>query len=424
MRSNVQQRPTTTQAEEMGLGPKKTLLVIVTVVGCIAVLFPKIFYPMITGPATIKQDPNRLPPNLQKQERPPHFKDVIHPGLQERGRAIHPLPTVPIIERPGRPGGLPSNIERRPGSPMVPGQPGPNLRAASFQAQNQQQQKAASSSIIMPLYTFGIVAFFVFTIAKILLKKTKPEVKGAMQSDPNFVEKVFKQAVPQEPKKKLGWKDHNAIYTAIQGIIDATNNQLSEIERECAEKNVEHISNNNNAHKTGEDECEHENIHENTQADIKLDENEKSTETNEKEEEDMKVTKDESSKDLLNVNGEDSESKNESNDIKSEHNIEVEKRLNHLREAMHIKSVRNIENSDLKSIFLEGELPHDPKIFVSATETETKTERLSQYPSVKDVAEDETVILSGKMTISLISLANDDEKSGIVEDHTTTNNVA
>ena len=28
------------------------------------------------------------------------------------------------------------------------------------------------------------------------------------------------------------------VYTAIQGIIDATNNQLNEIERECAEKNV------------------------------------------------------------------------------------------------------------------------------------------------------------------------------------------
>lgn len=62
MRSNVQHRPTT-QAEEMGLGPKKTLLVIVTVVGCIAILFPKIFYPMMVGPA-IKQDPNRLPPSM------------------------------------------------------------------------------------------------------------------------------------------------------------------------------------------------------------------------------------------------------------------------------------------------------------------------------------------------------------------------
>lgn len=87
---------------------------------------------------------------------------------------------------------------------MVPGQPGPNLRAASFQAQHQQQQKAASTSIIMPLYTFGIVAFFVFTIVKILLKKTKPDAKASLQSDPNFVEKVFKQAAPQEQKKKLG----------------------------------------------------------------------------------------------------------------------------------------------------------------------------------------------------------------------------
>lgn len=44
-----------TVAEEMGLGPKKTALVIFTVVGCVAILFPKIFYPMIfAGPATVK----------------------------------------------------------------------------------------------------------------------------------------------------------------------------------------------------------------------------------------------------------------------------------------------------------------------------------------------------------------------------------
>lgn len=122
-----------------------------------------------------------------------------------------------------------------------------------------------------------------------------------------------------------------------------------------------------------------------------------------------------------------SESKKESNAVKSEHDLEIERRLSHLKEAMHIRSVENFDNSDLKSIYLEGELPHDPQIFVSATETETKTEKLSShYPSVKDVVdEDETVILSGKMTISLISLANnDDDKNGIVEDHITTNNVA
>lgn len=105
----------------------------------------------------------------------------------------------------------------------------------------------------------------------------------------------------------------------------------------------------------------------------------------------------------------------------SEHDLEFEKRLSHLREAMHIKSVENDENSDLKSIFLEGELPHDPQILVSATETETKTERI---PSLaKDVADDEAVILSGKMTISLISY-NDEDKNGVAEEHATTNNVA
>lgn len=107
----------------------------------------------------------------------------------------------------------------------------------------------------------------------------------------------------------------------------------------------------------------------------------------------------------------------------TEHDLEIEKRISNLREALHIRSVENDENSDLKSIFLEGELPHDPQILVSATETETKTERMSQY--AKDVADDEAVILSGKMTISLISLTNNDEdKNGTVEDHTTTNNVA
>lgn len=107
------------------------------------------------------------------------------------------------------------------------------------------------------------------------------------------------------------------------------------------------------------------------------------------------------------------------------HDKEIEKRLSHLKEAMHIKSVENDENSDFKSIFLEGELPHDPQILVSATETATKTERISNY--AKDVADDEAVILSGKMTISLISLTNNDEdRNGDADDHTyqSTNNVA
>lgn len=120
-----------TAAEEMGLGPKKTALVLVTVVGCIAILFPKILYPMMMGPSAVKDNRQigenhknlNLNPNfnsfdaldLLKQERPKHLRDLNLPGMQERGRAI-PAHTVPIIERPGLPGGLPPRsgiIERR-----------------------------------------------------------------------------------------------------------------------------------------------------------------------------------------------------------------------------------------------------------------------------------------------------------------------
>lgn len=88
---------------------------------------------------------------------------------------------------------------------MVPGQPGPNMRAATFQAQQAQQTKGqGASSIIMPIYTFGIVAFFVFTIVKIVMKKVNKEPKvKPLESDPVFVERVLKQSQPDN-KKKLG----------------------------------------------------------------------------------------------------------------------------------------------------------------------------------------------------------------------------
>lgn len=87
---------------------------------------------------------------------------------------------------------------------MVQGQPGPNMRAAAFQAQQQHQQKTqGSTSFIMPIYTLGIVAFFVFTIVKIVMKKVNKDPAKPLESDPIFVEKVFKQAEP-DPKKKLG----------------------------------------------------------------------------------------------------------------------------------------------------------------------------------------------------------------------------
>lgn len=78
------------------------------------------------------------------------------------------------------------------------------MRAAAFQAQQQHTPKGQqSNSIIMPIYTFGIVAFFVFTIVKMVMKKTTKSLPQIIESDPAFVEKVFKKA-EAESKNNLG----------------------------------------------------------------------------------------------------------------------------------------------------------------------------------------------------------------------------
>lgn len=42
------------------LGPRKTLLVLVIVVGCFAVLWPKVFYPMLVGSAQHHMKPSDI----------------------------------------------------------------------------------------------------------------------------------------------------------------------------------------------------------------------------------------------------------------------------------------------------------------------------------------------------------------------------
>lgn len=86
---------------------------------------------------------------------------------------------------------------------MVQGQPGPNMRAASFQAQ-QTKEQSSGGSFVMQFYTFAIVAFFIYTLARIVMKKVNKEPKTKpLESDPVFVERVIKQSQPDN-KKKLG----------------------------------------------------------------------------------------------------------------------------------------------------------------------------------------------------------------------------
>ncbi|XP_046810265.1 uncharacterized protein LOC111687629 isoform X2 [Lucilia cuprina] len=227
-----------------GLSPKKTALIIVTVVGCIAILWPKVFYPMMfasapttaTGKTNIKQghggpggccdvvlnreeffnstlikkhkssEPPIEPygPQLYRkslnvytgeisirQERPSHLHpDSVYQAMRERGRAIPATPTIPIVERKASPSNPPPRIvEGRPGP--IPGMRPPMGAGALHQPQGKGQN---SMGIIMPLYTIGIVVFFGYTIMKIVFKKQVPNAPyGAAPGDPNFRKEVFGQ---------------------------------------------------------------------------------------------------------------------------------------------------------------------------------------------------------------------------------------
>lgn len=54
-------------ANNEGLSPKKTAFIIVTVIGCIAILWPKVFYPMMFGGEIPK-------PNIKDQRPGPGGK--------------------------------------------------------------------------------------------------------------------------------------------------------------------------------------------------------------------------------------------------------------------------------------------------------------------------------------------------------------
>ncbi|CAH2240883.1 jg9620 [Pararge aegeria aegeria] len=95
-------------ANDEVLGPRKTMFVFVIVVGCFAVLWPRILSPLILGHSSDHLKPNKFDRDaVLKQERPP-IRVGQHPALLERGRAIPPGPPPPA-----RPVVLPPHVRVR-----------------------------------------------------------------------------------------------------------------------------------------------------------------------------------------------------------------------------------------------------------------------------------------------------------------------
>ncbi|XP_062132275.1 resistance to inhibitors of cholinesterase protein 3 isoform X10 [Drosophila sulfurigaster albostrigata] len=372
--SKLKSRP----GNEESMSPRKMgIIAIVTVVGCIAILWPKVFHPMMFGgtpPKPIYKDPQqRAGPGGLRQERPAHLHpESIYQAMRERGRAIPATPTVPIVERKTSPSNPPPRIvDGRPGP--IPGMRPPMGAGALHQPQ---QRGGSSMGFLMPLYTIGIVVFFGYTIMKIVFKKQVPNAPyGPAPSDPSFRQEVFGQQNHSQVEDlggtKLGWREHQTIVTAIQGLIDAADEQLNV--RDVHNSRIE------------------------TDTDIET-ETEKQT--------DLNKQHDNENTNLTNV---------ENQNISNGHTItdqdqekDKDKAKAQPRKRRDISAEREVTSNKLEenlpepqSIYLEGALAHDSQILVA----DSQTKREEVYDSELNGSEEEpAVILSSKMTLSLINL--------------------
>ncbi|XP_065719355.2 uncharacterized protein RIC-3 isoform X11 [Drosophila suzukii] len=385
------QRP---PAVEEGMTPKKTALIIVTVIGCIAILWPKVFHPMMFGgvppPKQNLKDQRAAPggccdvvldreqfmnvskkdpvepfgPHLYRkqinvytgeislrQERPAHLHpESIYQAMKERGRAIPATQTVPILEQrktsPSNP--PPRIVDGRPGP--IPGMR-PPMGAGAL---HQPQQRGSSMGFLMPLYTVGIVVFFGYTLMKIMFKKQVPnEPYGPTPSNPSFRQEVFgKQNHSQV--EDLG--SSKLVVTAIQGLIDAADEQLNGQDKQRATSDTETDSNKKNDNEKTREQLDKQNLsngHANT---------------------DQKPEQETAAK-----------------GGRKRRDLSAERELTS-------KLEENLPEP--QAIYLEGALGHDSQILVADSQIKEEV-----YDSeLNGSAEEPAIILSSRMTLSLINL--------------------
>nr|XP_036669210.1 uncharacterized protein LOC108009788 isoform X11 [Drosophila suzukii] len=385
------QRP---PAVEEGMTPKKTALIIVTVIGCIAILWPKVFHPMMFGgvppPKPNLKDQRAAPggccdvvldreqfinvskkdhvepfgPHLYRkqinvytgeislrQERPAHLHpESIYQAMKERGRAIPATQTVPILEQrktsPSNP--PPRIVDGRPGP--IPGMR-PPMGAGAL---HQPQQRGSSMGFLMPLYTVGIVVFFGYTLMKIMFKKQVPnEPYGPAPSNPSFRQEVFgKQNHSQV--EDLG--SSKLVVTAIQGLIDAADEQLNGQDKQRATSDTETDSNKKNDNEKTREQLDKQNLsngHANT---------------------DQKPEQETAAK-----------------GGRKRRDLSAERELTS-------KLEENLPEP--QAIYLEGALGHDSQILVADSQIKEEV-----YDSeLNGSAEEPAIILSSRMTLSLINL--------------------
>nr|ARU12128.1 resistance to inhibitors of cholinesterase 3 variant 5 [Locusta migratoria manilensis] len=167
---------------------------------------------------------------------------MLHPALRERGRAIPQSHIVPrIVEKEGRPGPIPGMRPPMGGAGHVVPAP----------------KTGGTMGIIMPMYTIGIVIFFMYTIMKVMFKKPSDHSSsyGEFHPDPEFRKIVFAEdyttkngncedklrpRIKNEPASTWKAPEENGtrlVMTAITGLIAEVDLQREILEKRAGTQN-------------------------------------------------------------------------------------------------------------------------------------------------------------------------------------------
>uniref|UniRef100_A0A1B6MS24 Resistance to inhibitors of cholinesterase protein 3 N-terminal domain-containing protein n=1 Tax=Graphocephala atropunctata TaxID=36148 RepID=A0A1B6MS24_9HEMI len=152
-----------------------------------------------------------------RQERPPHLRPhMIHPALREKGRAIPHSHIVPRVMEKETPAATPL--------------PMPGMRPPMGGAGHVVPAPKGSSTmgIIMPLYTIGIVIFFMYTMMKLIFKKSDESTAyKEFQPDPEFRRVVFSDT------EYVRHKNHKEIH------LEDTSTKLGDVELDQLRRRLE-----------------------------------------------------------------------------------------------------------------------------------------------------------------------------------------
>ncbi|XP_017002102.2 resistance to inhibitors of cholinesterase protein 3 isoform X6 [Drosophila takahashii] len=419
---------------EEGMTPKKTALIIVTVIGCIAILWPKVFHPMMFGgvppPKQNFKDQRAATPGGLRQERPAHLHpESIYQAMRERGRAIPATPTVPIVEqRKSSPSNPPPRIvDGRPGP--IPGMR-PPMGAGAL---HQPQQRGSSMGFLMPLYTIGIVVFFGYTLMKIMFKNKGPnEPYGPAPVNPAFRQEVFGQQNHSQVEDLASSKLGSAAATAAVKKLPAAKDTEKELLNASlsATEVASSLSNSLKHHqqlKEAEQLMEIEKLRQKLEsteramaqlvAEMNTDQYEAKKNDNEKTREQL------DEQNLSNGHANTEQNQEQAKGGRKRRDLSAERELTVLGMELtasceggqkwtgrpptpvfrspseHSKLEENLPEP--QSIYLEGALAHESQILVA----DSQIKREEVYDSeLNGSAEEPAIILSSRMTLSLINL--------------------